>query len=223
MSLLVLCPTRGRPDEARETFESFKSTKQLSKTKLLFAVNDDEDPAIYQGLPLLVVPKKDWMNEVLAYAVGEVLHVRPPEYLGFIGDDNRFRTPGWDRRVEEVLTALGGGFAYGNDQGRFDIPSHVFVSTNIVRALGWFGLPGAHHLYLDNTWGHLGDGANCLYFIRNVIIEHLHPLFGKGKMDESYLSSSSREVFAHDLAVYNRWLAEDAERDIQTVRDCIGT
>jgi hypothetical protein len=223
MSFLVLCPTRGRPDAARETLASFQETRELSDTQLLFVVNADEDQEIYRGMPTFVVPRQDWMNDVLRLMVEHILLVGPPDYLGFIGDDNRFRTPGWDSRVVEVLEDRGGGFAYGNDLGRFDIPSHVFVSSNIVRALGWFGLPGAHHLYLDNTWGHLGEGADCLYFIPDLIIEHLHPLFGKGEMDESYLSSSSHEVFAHDLATYNRWLEEDAERDIQTVRDIVGT
>jgi len=145
------------------------------------------------------------------------------DYLGFIGDDNRFRTAGWDKRVVEVLEAYGGGFAYGNDLGRNTIPSHVFVSGRIVRALGWFGLPGAHHLSLDNTWGVLGEGADCLYFIRDMIIEHLHPIYGKGEMDDSYRETNAKSTYDHDRLVYERWLREDSERDIATVRSTIGT
>lgn len=222
MSLLVLCPTRGRPQAAAEAYASFLETRERDDTGILFVVNDDEDPAIYGDLPLLRVSKREWMNEVLQSGVDRILATREPTYLGFIGDDNRFRTPGWDSVVDECLSTTGGGFAYANDLARTDLPTHVFVNTSIVRALGYFGLRGAHHLYIDNAWKVLATAADCLYFFPDVVIEHLHPLFGKGVMDTSYEKSNAPSVYEHDGDIFDAWLRDGVESDARTVREAIG-
>jgi hypothetical protein len=221
MSLTVLCPTRGRFAAAREAYASFIATTTLDSTIIFFVINSDEDREEYDGLPVLVVPRQEWMNEVLAEAFATIRH-SDSDYIGFIGDDNRFKTVGWDARIVEVLDAQGGGFAYGNDLARHDIPTHVFASSRILKALGWLGLPGSHHLYLDNTWKVLGDGADCLYFIPDIIIDHLHPFYGKGEWDDSYRATNAEAVYSHDRDVFTRWLENDSERDIQTVRNALG-
>jgi hypothetical protein len=159
------------------------------------------------------------MNEVLTEAVHRAGAV---DYLGFIGDDNRFKTPGWDRMIVEALDANGGGFAYCNDLWRNDLPNHIFVSTKIVKSLGYLGLPGIRHLYMDNTWKVLGEGADCLYYLPHVLIEHLHPLNGKAEWDDSYRLSNSEMMYDHDREVFVRWMLDGAARDIEIVRSVIG-
>jgi hypothetical protein len=212
MSLLVLCPSKGRPAAAFETWQSFVATRRLIDTQLVFILNDDEDVREYQ-VPYVTVPRREWMNEVLQSAVDRLLEEEAPSILGFIGDDNRFRTDGWDQRVTEVLA--------GGDLARSDIPTHVFVTTPIVRALGYFGLKTARHLYIDNAWKVLGEGAGCLHYMPDVVIEHLHPFFGKGTMDESYRASNSDEMYIHDRTVFATWLEFYAEGDIAKVRSAL--
>lgn len=215
MSLLVLCPSKGRPAAAFETWQSFVATRRLIDTQLVFVLNDDEDVSEYH-VPYVTVPRREWMNEVLQSAVDRLLAEEAPSILGFIGDDNRFRTDGWDQRVTEVLAH--GGYAYAWDLARNDIPTHVFVTTSIVRALGYFGLRNARHLYIDNAWKVLGEGAGCLYYMPDVIIEHLHPFFGKGQMDDIYRASNSEEMYSHDREVFVNWLNNGAEQDVAKVR-----
>jgi hypothetical protein len=219
MSLLVLCPSKGRPAAASEAYATFTQTRGLPDTSLVFVLNEDEDVREYH-VPYVTVPRREWMNEVLQAAVDRLLEEEAPSILGFIGDDNRFRTPGWDQRVTEVLAR--GGFAYCNDLARNDIPTHVFVTTPIVRALGYFGLRKARHLYIDNAWAVLGSGAGCLSYIPDVVVEHLHPFFGKGTMDDSYRASNSQEMYSHDRAVFESWLEHYAEGDIEKVRSALG-
>jgi len=215
MSLLVLCPSKGRPAAAFETWQTFVATKSLHDTQLVFVLNDDEDVSEYH-VPYVTVPRREWMNEVLQSAVDRLLEEEAPSILGFIGDDNRFRTDDWDQRVTEVLA--GGGYAYAWDTLRNDIPTHVFVTTPIVRALGYFGLKAARHLYIDNAWKVLGEGAGCLHYMPDVVIEHLHPFFGKGTMDDSYRVSNSEEMYSHDRTVFATWLEFYAAGDIEKVR-----
>jgi len=222
MSLTVICPTKGRPAAVAAAWESFQTTRILPDTKLVFAISENEpiDQLLYEGIPLVIVPHREWMNEILQSAVDRVLEGKAsPSLLGFIGDDNRFRTDGWDLAVADTLA--GGGYAYAWDLLRNDIPTHVFVTASIVRALGYFGLRGARHLYIDNAWKVLGEGAGCLHYMGDTIIEHLHPFFGKGKVDESYLASNAPEMYAHDQEVFGTWLSSEAGKDIQKVRDTL--
>lgn len=147
-----------------------------------------------------------------------------PKYdiVGFIGDDHRTRTKGWDEVVERCLTEHA-GFAFANDLIRNDIPTQVFVSSKIILALGWMSLPGAKHLYLDNTWATLGSGAGCLFYLPDVIIEHVHPLFGKGQWDEGYARVNAPTMYEHDSKVYGAWIESgQMEKDVATVRQALG-
>jgi hypothetical protein len=215
MSLTVICPTRGRQVAAYATWKSFVATREREDTNLLFAISDDEDPGSYD-VPLVIVPRREWMNEVLQSAVDRILAETPPTLLGFIGDDNRFRTRGWDTSISDALSR--GGFAHCNDLHRHDIPTHVFATTEIVKVLGYFGLRGCRHLYLDSAWMVLGNGAGCITYLPDVIIEHLHPFIGKGEMDDSYRASNSPAMYDHDLGVFQHWLQTDAEKDIEIVK-----
>lgn len=221
MSLVVLCPTRGRMAAVRETKASFEATKTRETTHLVFVVNDDERD-LYPDVDHIVVPTGEWMGEVLAAGVKVLLEREEPTYIGFIGDDNRFKTPGWDAVVEEVLDAHGGGFAYGDDLAqRGNLPAHVFMSASIVRALGWMCLPGARHLYMDNTWKTLGEGARCIYYLPQIVVQHLHPSFAPVATDESYARSNSTDTYSHDGAVYVKWLQDRSVHDIDTVREAL--
>ena len=219
MSLIVLCPTLGRPAAAQETWNSFVDTAE-GDTRLLFVINDYERRDIYQGLPTLVVSGKKWMNEVLEEAVTRVLEDYAPDQIGFIGDDNRFRTRSWDVRIMQILTTLP-GFAYCQDRTTNTLPTHVFASSKIIRALGYFGLPGLHHLYIDNVWRDLGEGAGCLYYVPEIVIDHLHPIYGRGEWDDSYLLTNSQQTYSHDWTVYSAWKETSAAADIQIVMDAI--
>jgi len=222
--LTVLCPTRGRIAGVNATLESFLLTARLPDTHLVFIINDDEDPEPYALVPHLIVPKQEWMNQVLQLGTELVLADDPaPDYLGFIGDDNRFRTPGWDETITGLLNFMGGGFAYGDDLAQHaTVPAHVFVSTPIVRALGYFGLPGLFHLYMDNAWKMLGERAACMYYEPKVIVEHLHPNFSNAEWDDSYRRTNSDAVYDHDYAVFKEWVeGRKSEEDVEKVKAAI--
>lgn len=224
MSLTVICPTKGRPAAVGGTWASFQATKALPDTELVFAVSDrepleDGGRSLYVGIPLIVVPHREWMNEILQSAVDRVLETSSSSIVGFIGDDNRFRTDGWDIAVTDVLAR--GGFAHCNDLHRHDIPTHVFTTAAILRSLGYFGLRGCRHLYLDSAWKVLGESANCITYLPDVVIEHLHPFAGKGQMDESYQASNSSFMYEHDQRVFVDWLQREAEQDIAKVRQTL--
>jgi hypothetical protein len=226
MNVLVLCPSRGRPEKAAELRDSFVATRAREDSRLLFVVdNDDPTGPAYEDLGLDVIyvdpVPGGGMTAALNGGVKTVLALEIPELIGFVGDDHRFRTIGWDDTFLAHLRSVGGGMAYGADlfwqQG--EIPTQIFMSGAIVNALGWMALPTAKHLYLDNTWKDLGEAADCLYWFPNVVIEHMHPAIGKAEWDDSYRANNSESRYSEDREAYETWRGSPQfEKDVDAVR-----
>jgi len=231
MGITVLCPTRGNPAALREAHQSFVDTATRRDSRFV-AVVDGDDPLLEQyvseaedvvDLRLDLVPKGETgtMNKALNWAA--VRWAKRDSVVGFIGDDHRFRTRGWDDTIVSVLDREGGGFAYGNDlfQGE-RLPTQVFISSQIVLALGWFAPPAQWHLYLDDAWKLLGDTADCLYYLPDVVVEHMHPAAGKAEWDENHQRVNSSAFYDHDRAEFERWRQTRMAEDVRTVRRAIG-
>ena len=57
-------------------------------------------------------------------------------------DDIVYATKHWDTILMDALAKAGGtGAVYPNDTRRIDIPENVLISSDIVKALGWFCEP----------------------------------------------------------------------------------
>lgn len=221
--ITVICPSRERPDKALGAFQSFIATVSNPAVAMLFVV-DQDDPLragyVAHGLPIIdfLDYEMGGMGPPLNAAAQALSH--SSHILGFIGDDHRFRTQGWDSMVEKTLEH--GGICYGNDLSRPDLPTQVFMSSSIVRALGWMCLPGAKHLYLDNTWKTLGEKAGCLYYLPDMIIEHMHPVYGKAEHDAGYARVNHPSVYSHDGRLYQQWVdSGQAAMDADIVRSVL--
>lgn len=227
IDLLVLCPTRGRPSAAREAQAAFRSTAATGSTELLFVV-DNDDPALdeYLSSDITAIHQDPAGNMVgaLNLAARWAIENLDPKIVGFVGDDHRFRTAGWDQAFTDVLVAKGGGMVYANDLfwPKGEIPTQIFMSSEIIKALGWMGLPTCTHLYIDNVWRHIGETLGKLFYMPDIVIEHMHPAGGKAEWDEGHRRVNSEAMYAHDRAAFEAWLASDAIEDIERVRSALG-
>jgi hypothetical protein len=234
MALTVLVPTRGRPDAAVACQAAFEATRGDPATRLVFVV-DDDDPQLASYL----APREDHhltvirpphatgtgMTAALNAGVRQTLLDWPHEgFLGFIGDDHRFRTPNWDVEFIKELSKPGIGFVYGYDKFWHEgqIPTQVFMRAEICRRLGWMALPGTKHLYLDNTWMLLGTESGSIKWRRDIIVEHMHPAVGKAEWDEGYKRVNDQSVYSHDRQVYETWISSGrAEKSVEKVREAL--
>lgn len=222
MNLVVLCPSRGRPDKAMEAYQSFLDTRHGTASQMMFVLDADDRTEAYAGLPTIVVAPsgRRGMTDPLNIAVK---HVWDTEVVGFIGDDHRFRTSGWDLIFIDQLRATGPGLVYGNDLNRpdGDIPTQIFGSGKIWQALGWMALPPCRHLYLDNAWRYVGEAIEQLYYFPDVVIEHMHPAFGKGNWDAQYADLNASTTYNEDREAYEGWLRSGAAEDVERVRSVL--
>ena len=214
--LTVLMPSRGREQQAREAYDALEATKALADTKMVILLDWDEPG--YDGLPVMHVPQEQ-SGLGMGPALNAGLSCTNAEIIGFIGDDHRFRTAGWDERIVAANDVIGGGIVYGNDRLRGkDLPSQVFIDARIVRALGWMALPNAHHLFLDDAWLKLGAELGRLRYLPEVIIEHLHPTAGKAKWDEGYDRVNAGTMYAHDGVIFHSWVQDGLADDLRIVK-----
>jgi hypothetical protein len=221
----MLCPSRGRPHAAAELAAAWPGLTGAD-AELVFLL-DDDDPALpgYWDLPL---PTPGLVRQVVGppARVGPWLNRTAPRLaaegtaaVGFLGDDHRPRTPGWDVRFLKALEEIGGGVVYGNDQfqaGR--LPTAVAISSWIIAELGYMTPPGLEHLYLDNFWAHLGGQLGRLVYLPDVVIEHLHPLAGKGHWDPGYERVNHPDQYARDAMALRRFLDGQFAADLERLR-----
>jgi hypothetical protein len=225
--LVVIVPSRGRPHTVAEMAQSFERTC-TADTRLWFAV-DDDDPAVEeyhsaapQGVHVVASDNRsmvDALNRAALFLIGDDPKRR--RGLGFMGDDHRPRTKGWDRAYLDALAARP-GIVYGNDLFQSErLPTQCAMSTQVVRALGHMAPPALTHLYVDNYWRDLGKAADCLTYLPDVIIEHLHPVAGKAAVDDGYRRVNAPAMYGRDSAAYQAYMTEHGSQDVTAVRQAL--
>lgn len=231
---IMIVPTRGRPHAVRQLAEAFAATC-AADTRLLIGV-DSDDPtlpeyeqavessrAVYAGIDLTVRPEPGNMATALNMAVEVAIDNYPDaEAFGFMGDDHRPRSAGWDAEYLSTLKKTP-GIVYGNDliHGP-NLPTQFAVSGAIVQELRFMSPEGLKHMYIDNYWRDIGKAAECLTYRGDVVVEHMHPVAHKGEYDEGYERVNAPEVFSHDAEVYAAYMTMYEGRDVAAIRKATG-
>ena len=218
--LLVIVPSRGRPQNAWDLVQSWNETTRDQNSQLAI-VQDDDDPWYGIGdvdIQCYKAPAGDpGFVAPLNWAVKRLVAPGGAQVVGFIGDDHRPRTEGWDARVNWALEEMGSGIVYGDDlfQGE-RLPTAVFMTADIVMALGWMAPPCLSHMYADNFWLELGRELGCLRYLPDVVIEHLHPVVGKAPSDATYARTGVLMDTDHER--YKSYMVNDFDADVARVR-----
>lgn len=223
--LLVIIPTRGRPQAVPEIMQAWDDTGATAH--VLFAVDtDDPELAAYKahaaelksdGRVRFTFGKRRRLCGTLNQQA--VKAARTYRFLAFMGDDHRPRPADrpWDERFRECLSG-GPGIVYGNDllQGEA-MPTAVAMTSDIVTTLGYMCPDGLVHLCVDLCWLDWGRGMERITYLDDVVIEHLHPAAGKAAVDQGYEEANSAEQVTADSEAYYEYrdgggLADDLEK-----------
>lgn len=224
--LAVVVPSRGRPGNVADLVQAWVATS-TGDAVLVVAV-DDDDPELGGYLDLGLAAREPDITLLVQAAPGSMVAAlnaaardlaRRHFAVGFLGDDHRPRTAGWDGEVVDVLRELGTGLVYGNDllQGE-NLPTAVFMTSDIIRRLGHMVPPTLQHLYVDDTWKAWGQGLDRLRYLPDVVIEHLHPVAGKAPMDAGYARVNHPSVYARDQAMFARYLQTGIADDLAAMK-----
>lgn len=226
IELTVVVPSRGRPQAVKELAEAFYETC-VAKTQLVVAV-DNNDPELRGYLDVHAELENFELTIGEPNRIGPILNQVVPMFaasadnVGFMGDDHRPRTRGWDAAYVTALRDMGTGVVYGDDliMGP-QIPTQVAMTSNIVLATGHFVPSGMKHLWLDNAWKAIGE-ATSLRYLPQVVVEHMHPIAGKGEWDDSYRANNTDEVFESDRLRFLEWQANELPEWVEKIREYNG-
>jgi hypothetical protein len=213
--VLVIVPTRSRPESTQLFFDLFQANS--TKSDLAFCL-DDDDESVYPRIPGVIYEVNPRLRLCGTINLIAKKYAEDYKYVAFMADDHRIRTPGWDA-VMTSQSQKQASICYGDDllQGA-RLPTAVLMTSNIVRALGFMAPPQCVHLYLDNFWLDLGNALGILSYFPEVIIEHMHYSNGKSEMDAIYADANSSERFSSDCAAYHEYLNSQFASDIEKVR-----
>lgn len=226
--LVVIVPSRGRPDAAAELAGVCTATMS-AHTWLLFAV-DDNDPTLaaydtaLAGFPHAVVHAvPDPAGHVRAINAGATEALRwkeRPYALAKLDDDHRPRTRHWDAMLLADLDQLGTGIVYANDllQGP-NKATAVAMTADIAETLGYMGPPDLTHLFVDDAWVEWGRQAGCLRYRSEVVIEHMHPVAGKSEWTEGHQRVNAPAMWERDTAAWNAYQRDGLAKDVAKIKE----
>src|SRR5688572_33113496 len=104
--MLVIVPSRGRPHNVKDLIESFGKTRNFAE---LLVVVDADDPAKDEYTALeypeewarLTVQSRRQLGPTLNHYA--FTNADETEMIGFMGDDHRPRTSGWDIMINAMM------------------------------------------------------------------------------------------------------------------------
>lgn len=232
--LLVIVPSRGRPESLARVVEAWAATGAfVPDAALTFVIDpDDPDAARYKAAflavdlpdpagrgPVTLVTVDRWRPLVPKLNLAATTWADRHFALAFMGDDHLPRTHGWAGTYLDALHELGTGIVYGDDGIQGDrLPTQWAMTADIVRALGRMVPAAVEHLYCDNAIRDLGQAANCLRYLPDVLIEHMHPVAGKAEMDDGYRRVNRAGQYQADRLRYEAWRTGQLPADAATVR-----
>lgn len=202
--IAVLIPTRNRPEGITRVVESARATAK--DFRILFYVDDDDKESVHEILkhPTSIVryavgPRIVLSNtwNVLANAA---LTMYPEIDIVMQGnDDIVFETPGWDSQVIAAFAASPDKIlmVHGSDKSSHQPSSigkfgpHPFVHRKWIETLGYFTPPYFSSDFGDTWVNEVANAIGRRQYIP-VVIEHMHYLFGKAKMDSTTEDRLSR-------------------------------
>lgn len=224
--IVLLLPTRGRPDNIVRMLQSLHESSHVMPE--VIARIDDDDEEIKSALDQLIAA-----GEKISYRIGpritlteywnEISGFSSAEIVMFAADDIVFKTKGWDSLIRETFDTHPDKmiFVHGDDGhwgGRFG--THGFLHRKWIDALGYV-LPPYFSSDYGDTW--INDVANMLgrRVFLPIVIEHMHFLFGKAQMDATYADRLERGKKDNVAALYASMESkrkEDAEKIMQAAK-----
>jgi hypothetical protein len=220
--LLVIVPSRSRPQNITALHDAWQATT-TGAAELLIAA-DDDDPTLGEyervcaerGIELTVGPRLR-----MCPTLNTVALARAPHHfaVGFMGDDHRPKSPAWNQRYLDELRDLGTGIVYGNDLLAGErLPTQFALTSDIVQALGAVAPAPVRHMFLDNQVYDLGHAIDRIRYLPDVIVEHLHPLAGTADDDDGYREVNAPDAFEADRLVYAHWYEHQMPTDVAKLR-----
>jgi len=186
----VIVPVLNRPQNAEPFMRSFRTS---NANATVYAVVGNADMASMQAWLKAGAKIIGTNRQTFAEKVNEAYRVTSEPWLLLVGDDVKFH-PGWLQAAQKVGKDVVGTNDLGNPRVvAGEHTCHPLIRRSYIEEQGasWDG-PGvvAHegygHWFVDDEIVTVAKQRSVWGFAKDSIIEHMHPLWKKGLMDETY-------------------------------------
>lgn len=232
VELTILVPTRSRPQNVESIINAWRETGAIEDGAELIFILDSDDPCLPRYLEeifecshtpqISYLIESEWRPLVpklnRAAASLAALADRP---IGFMGDDHLPRTVGWVKEYLRALKEKPGVVSCPDGFRTDDLPTQWVMSAEIIRTLGRMVPAPVDHLYCDNAVRDIAVGIDSYTWLPYVLIEHMHPLAGKGVTDAGYIKVNSDEQYGMDMTSYAIWTFRDMLTDVARVKGAL--
>ncbi len=232
MTAIWLLSTRRRPEACQQVLNACYETGMTSPG----VVYVDEDDGSYDKLSLpdnwTVHREPEWLSLQGSMQWAYRTYPQASQY-GWLADDTFPRTPGWDRLIEQ---ATGGwNLAYCRDLWFSETPgeadqleagnnlsSGLCFGGDLVRAVGWWALPGVIQAGVDTAWCDIVRPLGLHRYLPDVTVEHANWRTQKRVYDETdrWERAGFGDYIDHDFGVKDAWFrSADFRNLIATLAD----
>jgi len=199
--IILMCPTYGRSETylPRYIETAVKTVSNPKSVDFMFCVNEN-DPLTenvirdfkYNGCAWSYV-KENLPRPNLAKFFNLMYdHVLDPGVVvTMMGDDMEIRTPGWDRRMLDLINSHKGvGVFWGNDDyiARERMCVNMFVTSDFVHATEHPFMDERFEAdMIDHLWYKVGQYTKTLHFDPDIHIWHNHStILPEGQRDNTF-------------------------------------
>lgn len=212
----VIVPVLGRPQNAEPFMRSLRASTGLAD--VLMAPSPGDEPSIDAWLDAdMEVQVSLAVANTFAEKINAAMAEVKTDWIFITGDDVRFY-PGWLDHALHVAKMTGAQVVGTNDLGNPRVmaghhATHLLISTEYIRKVGasWEG-PGVvcgpyRHWFVDDEIVMAAKQRGVWAFAAASHVEHLHPLWKKGEVDDTYILGQQhvdedRKMFEQRCAVF---------------------
>lgn len=189
MNIVILCPSRGRPNRFRDMLQSALATATAPVRVHLMLDEDDPRLKDYADQPENVT------TLIGARLPGPVLLDRQArscsEPIIFAGaDDIVFETLGWDDALRNALN-VPGPMAVAPNDGATQKWTHFAVNRRWLEVVGHL-TPAFEHFCVDTYVEQIAKAAGRWRWLKDVIVRHVHKKYDRALNDQTYAEKRVR-------------------------------
>jgi tetratricopeptide (TPR) repeat protein len=141
------------------------------------------------------------------------------KYICFIGDDIVFKTK-WESKYIDYLSSVPAGLVSGKIEDSFEDPewaTHPCITSNLVKAVGFYGCPAVAHNYFDNYWTEVSKEIGYFKRIDDVVMDHT-----RKESDKDAIFWKVVDLQEKDKERYYQYKKLNFDNDIKKIKEYVG-
>ena len=224
--LAILVTLRGRPWNVKKFIGEYKLSN-AGASELLFSIdkNDPHREKLLEEIKGYRYMEGEWAG-VSQKSNAMYEHFKDDKFLAYMGGaDDITYSPAFDKIVLDEINYLETRTGhrcwvlYGNDMVHGQrLCTHWISTKEYVEARGEFTpTKYMYHQYADTVNWSIGMNCGILHYMPWVVTHHHSWANGEAPKDENYELAYGKERAEHDKKAYERWMNEDAPRQIDLV------